>query len=585
MRIRSSSDLITLLPQKPEALSFQQRFDEVSLMSSQRDVVFLAPSDSSVCFQRGFDEGSLAPQESFIVLPLKETAPCQFNNPCTIERYESPNITLLEPRNELSWLSTPPLEDTLSVNRIDPQIQSLLGKRLQQRSITTPPDIRSGLGKKQERIDIVNLERFVIQSRKLMVYEENLYEFVPPCWKKLGSRECSVSLRRLFSVYNLDSSLTSKEYSEIYNLLLCSPDIQVEGHISPPQNALNFIDGTLWLDSMTFLPHNPEDHFFTYLDVSYEDVIDCEYGQYFERYMKQVCGDIPEVRRQILELIGLVCTGYQAKVCYYLVGASGTGKSQITRFLEEMIGRENTGTVSGPHAFENKFTIGSLEGMRLAVCMDCPNVPMPPKAIGAMKTFTGGDDSVPAERKHKDSKTIFEKALLLFCSNYRLQVPNVAQEEALLERIIIIPFGKPVEREAREMQLYRKFVSERAYIIAQMIPVYKELINRNYAVTRVPVPKEYAIEEARSHLKVIQEFVNDQCALDRHCEVSTRDLYDAYLEEMAHLNAEATSRVDFSRCLSEILRQHPTVSAIKRTNGLDERGYRGLRLRNEQMSI
>ena len=581
MKIPSSNDLISSLPLTPETPDFQQGVDKTFLVSSQRDFVFLSPSDSSACFQRGIDEEFLAAQESFIDFSQKETIPCQFNPPCMFKHDESPDMIFLDPQKDLSWSVTSSLEDTLTSKKIDPVVQTLLDKQVQQRSVTAPPDIRSGLGKKQERIDIVNLERFVIQARKLMVYEEALYEFVPPCWKKLSSRECSVTLRRLFSVYNLDSSLTSKEYSEIYNLLLCSPDIQIYGHISPPENALNFIDGTLWLDSMTFSSHNPDDHFFTYLDVSYEDVMDCEFGPYFERYMKQICGDVPEVRRQILELIGLVCTGYQAKVCYYLAGSSGTGKSQITRFLEELIGREHTGTVSGPHAFENKFTIGSLEGKRLAVCMDCPNIPMPPKAIGAMKTFTGGDDSVPAERKHKDSKTIFEKALLLFCSNYRLQIPKVAQEEALLERIIIVPFGKPVEKNEREMQLYRRFVSERAYIIAQMIPVYKELMERNYAVTRVPVPKEFAIEEARSHLRMIQDFIKDRCTFDRDCEVSTRDLYDAYLEEMAHLDAESTSRIDFSRCLSEVLRQCPTVTAVKRTNGLDERGYRGIQLKQE----
>lgn len=582
MKSRLTNDLLAALPQTSEDLNLQKSFDEAIFPTSQKGFVFLNPCESEICFCQALNEDILfKPKKDVMFLESSEPYPCQVDDPHPVDEHEYSAMAFLETPKDLSGIITSSVEDTLTPATINSQFQGLFGKLAQKQVLAKPPDIRSGLGKKQERIDIVNLERFVIQSRKLMVYEESLYEFVPPCWKKLSSRDCSVTLRRLFSIYNLDSSLTSKEYSEIYNLLLCCPDIQVEGHISPPEKALNFIDGTLWLESMEFLPHNPEDHFFTYLDVSYEDVVDCEYGSYFERYMRQVCGEIPEVRRQILELIGLVCTGYQAKVCYYLVGASGTGKTQITRFLEEMIGRENTGTVSGPHAFENKFTIGSLEGKRLAVCMDCPNVPMPPKAIGAMKTFTGGDDSVPAERKHKDSKTIFEKALLLFCSNYRLQVPNVAQEEALLERIIIVPFGKPVEKDAREMQLYRKFISERAYIIAQMIPVYKELMERNYAVTRVPVPKEYIIEEARSHLRIIGDFINDQCATDQHCEISTRDLYDAYLEEMVHLDIEPTSRVDFSRCLSEILRQYPTVTAVKRTNGLDERGYRGIRLKQE----
>ncbi len=582
MKSRLTNDLLATLPQTPEGLSLQKSFEEAILPTSQKEFFFLNPCEPENCFCQVLNESSpFEPKKDVMFLEPSEPYSCLLDNTHPIDICESSGITFLETPKDLSNIITSSVENILPTTAINPQIQAILCKLAQTQILAKPPDIRSGLGKKQERTDIVNLERFVIQARKLMVYEESLYEFVPPCWRKLSPRDCSVTLRKLFSIYNLDSSLTSKEYSEIYNLLLCCPDIQVEGHILPPENALNFIDGTLWLESMEFLPHNPEDYFFTYLDVSYEDVMDCEYGSYFERYMRQVCGGISEVRRQILELIGLVCTGYQAKVCYYLVGASGTGKSQITRFLEELIGRENTGTVSGPHTFENRFTIGSLEGKRLAVCMDCPNVPMPPKAIGAIKTFTGGDDSVPAERKHKDSKTIFEKALLLFCSNYRLQVPNVAQEEALLERIIIVPFGKPVEKDAREMQLYRKFISERAYIIAQMIPVYKELMERNYAVTRVPVPKEYAIEEARSHLRIIGDFINNQCAVDRHSEISTRDLYNAYLEEMAHLGAEPTSRVDFSRCLSEVLRQYPTVTAIKRTNGSDERGYRGIRLKQE----
>ena len=515
---------------------------------------------------------------SFLLLTKSNHEPCQPNTPRIPETSQRANFATINTPQELPVLTHQSIEDLFTPKELGVPLQK---EHRHHHSNIAPPDISRGLGKRKENGDIVALEHFVTQVKKLMVYNGELYEFISPCWKKLNARDCSISLRRLFSDNDLDSNLTSKDYSEVYNMLLCCPEIQVNGHITPPDNAINFVDGTLWLDDMTFCRHNPDDHFFTYIDVSYDDILDCEYGEYFERYMMQVCSENPDVRRQILELTGLICTGYQAKVCYYFVGPAHCGKSQVTRFLEELIGRENVASIAGPQDFGQRFTIGSLVDKRLAVCGDCGNIPLSPSAIGILKTFTGGDDAVKAERKYKDAKTIYEKALLLLCSNYRLQIPNAAQEEALLERIVIVPFGKPVEKNAREPKLFQRFISERAYIISQMIPVYKELMNRNYAITRVSVPEEYAIEEGRSQLKKVQAFINERCILSQHYEVSSRELYNAYLEEVVHLNEDVPSRIDFARCISEVLRQYPTVTAVKRTNGMDERGYRGIRLKQE----
>ena len=66
--------------------------------------------------------------------------------------------------------------------------------------------------------------------------------------------------------------------------------------------------------------------------------------------------------------------------------------------------------------------------------------------------------------------------------------------------------------------------------------------------------------------------------LDEDAETATNELFLAYQENCIAEGQEILNRTEFSRTFSGIIRSMPSVSPIKRTNGQDSRGYRGIRL-------
>ena len=450
---------------------------------------------------------------------------------------------------------------------------------LRKQSPPIPPDISKGLGRNRAREDIVNLEKYISNQLILMVYKGELWKFEAPCWKHLDFRQSAMEFRHLLSKIGLSSALTTNEYRAIYQLLLSNPDIQHEEDIEPPPHYLNLRDCTLDLLSMESYSHNPQDGFFSFLNLSFGEIQEMSAGPIFENFVSQVGNGSPLVRQQLLELVALAITGYEAKVFYVLLGPSNTGKTQFGRFLEELLGRENVASLAGVHDFSNRFTTSSLEGKMLATCLDLPDSPLPSVAVGVIKQIVG-DDPIKVEAKYKDSRTIYRKPLLLFAGNHPIRIPGIKKEDAFLNRMVVIPFQNPVPPEDMESKLYNCLLEEAPYIVARAIEVYRELLERNFAVTRVPLPDEYAPQDGREGYQAVTQFVSDCCLFQADREIATKSLYLAY-QNYADKNSLATiSQIEFARKLSDYLQTRPGVTSCKRVrNGV--RGYQGIGLRDE----
>lgn len=442
-----------------------------------------------------------------------------------------------------------------------------------------PPDISGGLGRNRQKRDIVNLEKYISNQLILMIYKGELWKFEAPCWKHLDFRQSAMEFRHLLSKIGLSSALTTNEYRAIYQLLLSNPDIQHEEDIEPPPHYLNLRDCTLDLLSMESYSHNPQDGFFSFLNLSFREIQEMSAGPIFENFVSQVGNGSPLVRQQLLELVALAITGYEAKVFYVLLGPSNTGKTQFGRFLEELLGRENVASLAGVHDFSNRFTTSSLEGKMLATCLDLPDSPLPSVAVGVIKQIVG-DDPIKVEAKYKDSRTIYRKPLLLFAGNHPIRIPGIKKEDAFLNRMVVIPFQNPVPPEDMESKLYNCLLEEAPYIVARAIEVYRELLERNFAVTRVPLPDEYAPQDGREGYQAVTQFVSDCCLFQADREIATKSLYLAY-QNYADKNSLATiSQIEFARKLSDYLQTRPGVTSCKRVrNGA--RGYQGIGLRDE----
>lgn len=444
------------------------------------------------------------------------------------------------------------------------------------------PDISEGLGKRQESKDIVALGDFVASQAIWMKYDGVLCLYHPPCWRKLENENAAIREIRtmLYEYDDIRDSLTASDYHRLYRGLMSHPDIPELSNLEPPRDTINCNDGALNLISFQAHLPCPEDNFFHAFDLSCEQILDPPMrGSYFEMFVDQISAGNPDVRRQLLEMLAIAMTGTQLKYFYVMLGPSNSGKSQWGRFVQELLGRENVESVQSIADFGGRFTTGSLCGKLLASCLDLPNGTLPQNAIGVLKTFCG-DDSVKGEVKYKQSFTYYRKPLLMMAGNHSIKVNRAEHEDALFNRMIVVPFADPnVEESERIPELYQRFLDEAPYIVHEACMAYQELAARNWVPTRVPVPAEYAPQEGNQALLAAKAFVEDCISFETGSQVTTAELYDAYLEYAEEEGYPQLNMTSFSRALSKMLKQAiPEAATVKRVNDENVRGYSNITL-------
>lgn len=158
-----------------------------------------------------------------------------------------------------------------------------------------PPDISGGLGRRQNKRDLVQLEHFVVQSMRLMVYQGQLCVYEEPYWKRLSDHMAETKIRAVLEKSGHGSCLTRQDYRSIRQNLLINPELQVEHELAPAEDKLNFLDGAFDLNQHRLCSHNPDDHFFTVIPINYRTIKSCS-GDVFEAFAQQLSNGDPNVR-------------------------------------------------------------------------------------------------------------------------------------------------------------------------------------------------------------------------------------------------------------------------------------------------
>ena len=446
-----------------------------------------------------------------------------------------------------------------------------------------PPNIADGLGKRQEARDLVALEDFLISQADWMLYDDCLCLYQGACWVKLKDKDKAIrEIRRLLYHHgDIRETLTASDYRKIYNGLLSNPRLEAPGELNTPAYTINCNDGTLNLLTMEAYPHRPEDYFFYCFNVSVDDVLyPPMYGTDFERYVSQISNGDPGVRQQLLEVLAIAMTGTQLKYFFALLGPSNSGKSQFVRFAEELLGHQNVEAIQSVSDFENRFTTSSLYGKLLVSCGDLPNGYLSSTAIGMVKQLCGCD-AIKGEIKHGKIFTFYKTPLLLLVGNYPIKVRHADREDALLNRLVIIPFADSGISTAEKIEdIYKRFVCEAPYIVHEAAIAFQALADRNWEPTRVSVPAEYAFQEGDTGLADIQNFIGNCIFFSPGAEVSTADLFQAYCSVAPEDGYHQMNATTFGRSFSSVIKQLiPAAAPTKRVHGKDNRGYVNIALR------
>lgn len=392
---------------------------------------------------------------------------------------------------------------------------------------------KGGIRSQKINCNLEEIANAIARRYTLAAVGNQLCLYEPPCWRVLSRDEAKQFVVEVVKErFNDDAKyLSPAQYNNIVARLCYNEATEKLPKIpAPDYNYLCCRDGLYDWRSGKCIPHDSSYMRFSFLDVDAEDIGRCT-GEHWELFLDNLTGGDDDLRQRILEIIGVILSGYPSKSFFLLEGESGTGKSQLANFLRDVLGDSSCFALNDIAQLSDKWTPGSLMGKLLCICGDVPQTTLPSKTIGTIKQLTG-DDLIRGELKYQNAFAFDNTAKLLFASNFPLQISRQDQDEAFMNRLVVIPCRNPVPKENQIPDLHRHLHQEAGYIIGLAMDALIQFEERNGAYT--PLHPDYECEAVQM-LGAEQEvtgFVQAYCMLDENAACTTAELFEAFQDSI-----------------------------------------------------
>ena len=265
----------------------------------------------------------------------------------------------------------------------------------------------------------------------------------------------------------------------VYDCLRNEPRIEckVGENSTERYRFVTFENGTLDLKTGQLHPHSPQ-YFTTYC-------LKCQYNPsfanlstpYFDTFLHQMSGGDRLLEARVLEFIGYcLVPDLDGRVIFLLQGYSGAGKSLISNFLHSLYPDEVVSSLN-VHELGDKFAVSELSRKVICLSPDLPAGVLDDKSVSALKKLSG-HDKVSSDVKFQ-SRVEFEcEATFVLATNHMLCTKR--RDEALIDRIVVIPFAFPVAKEARMPSLIDNLKEETDRIANRALQAYFCLRSKHY---------------------------------------------------------------------------------------------------------
>ena len=164
-----------------------------------------------------------------------------------------------------------------------------------------------------------------------------------------------------------------KDIEEVYADLISSDKFVDEDMLNSDENIINFKDGILNIKTKEFYEHSPKFLSSIQIPVNYSEVIAAkDNAPVFDKYINELCNEDNRNIEIIMECVGLCLSniyGYRTKRALFLVGPGDSGKSQIKKLVENLLGKDNISTIDLKD-LNSQFGKSAIYGKRLIGCND-----------------------------------------------------------------------------------------------------------------------------------------------------------------------------------------------------------------------
>lgn len=394
--------------------------------------------------------------------------------------------------------------------------------------LTTP---EAGLYHRVTDCNLAEIAQFLIQKFEFLEVGGALALYHPPCWEVLTSRQATSKVYSLVADCSnrVAHYMSSYALNEIIAHIMNSPDIQhLEQFPLPDYHFLCCLDGLYNWPNDRICNSTSQDLRFTHLEVLSRDIGPSP-TPYFDAFLEAAtCGD-DDLAQLILEVIGVIISGYPSKSFFLFEGVADSGKSQLARFLQNILGPTSCFAVNGINQLSDRWTTGMLPGKLLCVCADVPDKPLSAATIGTVKQLTG-DDPIRGELKYQSPFVFQNTAKLLFLSNFPLRLATEQQDSALSRRLVRVPFHYAVPEEKQVPRFHEKLLSEAGGIIWKSMQALITLDERNGMFTEIQSEFESSdFDLFPSDQDQVKDFVYARCSFDPIFKTAVADLYAAFI--------------------------------------------------------
>lgn len=327
------------------------------------------------------------------------------------------------------------------------------------------------------------------------------------------------------------NALNNRNINDAYTLITAStstesiekmPDMIDEGYI-------NFQNGLLELATMKLLPHTSD--IFTINQIPCDWTVKPSETPYFNKILNDMFGEREDSKTFVKEWIGLIISNisfskHSFKKALLMVGAGNSGKSQLKKLTEYIIGSDNCSAID-MRQLEKEHMTAAIVGKRLIGSSD-----MKLDNLEEVTTFMQiiGGDNIHVNVKCGACYTTSFNGYVWNCCN-KLPNPKGEKVNEFFDRLVILQLNPPLPEEERLPDLQDRLRAEATGIMYLCVQAVKNLIQRGYSLT---IPKENAenVDSYKISTNYAAAFYNECCTpyVDGVAGSSTQEIKAAFEE-------------------------------------------------------
>lgn len=332
-----------------------------------------------------------------------------------------------------------------------------------------------------------------------------------------------------------DNLIHQRLIMDCYRLLIDDTRMQKSAEdLNPDKNLIDFKNGVWDIRKRKLIPHDSK--YLQTIQIPHEvkTYVPFKRTRLYDFFRKT---KLPkeDVMMILKYMAYCMTTDYGLKCFMSLVGQSNTGKSVLIRFFENLIGSQNTSSLS-MHDLNMRFYPSQLYNKLLNSCAD--NKTLPLNSIENLKKITGGDQ-IMHEKKGKEPFFFTPFVKLLFSFN---QLPLQLEEKsnAFYKRMRILSMNT-------ELFLNNEYVDDLCSdeSIEETIPYLLKLLPLS-EIPRTEI-SDKCVEMLRIDSDSIHDFIVNRCIEDENESVAKDDFYQNYIEYCSERGREAHRKHSFMR--------------------------------------